>query len=318
MAPEQTPGIGRKSGAQAPFLVMAAMAIMGGVDALVPRIAEQSGLFQFHLLRAAMVLPMIGILAWKMRISLLPRSNGAVFARSCAVGLSMMIYFGALAVFPVSEVVAGLFTAPIFVLLLTWALPGERVGPGAFVGIALGFVGLLIVLQPGAADRSPWVVVPVAAGAAYAVGALLTRRVCAQEHVLTLVFWFFGLMFVSSAVGLVLLEVVPGLSAETFALRPWNPAPEPVFYLYCTLQAVGSLAGVGLLTQAYKVGSTPVVAGFEYSFMIFAAVWAWLLLGQIPAPHALAGMALILVSGIVILRFGTAGVGKSLLDANRP
>ena len=145
------------------------------------------------------------------------RSNGAVFARSCAIGLSMMIYFGALAVFPVSEVVAGLFTAPIFWLLLTWVLP-ESVGKAPLWASAQGFVGLLIVLQPGAADQ-PRVVVPVT-GAAYAVGALLTRRVCAQEHVLTLVFWFFGLMFVSSAVGLVLLRVVPACQQRRLPCVP--------------------------------------------------------------------------------------------------
>ena len=92
-------------------LVVAAMVILGLTDNLVVIVAEDAGLWQFHLVRAVFGLPVILIAAWIARATLRPVHARWVVLRSLLVSLSMFFYFGALAFVSVAESAAGLFTA---------------------------------------------------------------------------------------------------------------------------------------------------------------------------------------------------------------
>jgi len=282
-------------------LVLAAMMVIGAIDAAVPLIAETAGLFQFHLTRASIVLPILFFVMRARGVSVRPHRWWAVALRSGAIAVAMMIYFGALAFLPVGQVVAALFTAPIFVLLITVMLPGGRVGWVEGSAILLGFAGVLVVLKPSA-GMSGVALVPILAGLAYGISAVVTRRLCAEESVLVMLWWFFCTMAGLSVIGLgALAGFSPQPEDAVFVTRGWVAAPGALFYTLCTVQALGAMFALGCLTRAYTVGDPPVVAGMEYSLLIFAAFWAWVLLAQIPTATTLAGSVLILLSGAAIL-----------------
>ncbi|MFZ2235631.1 MAG: EamA family transporter, partial [Dokdonella sp.] len=103
--------------------------IIGYTDNYVRVIAAEGGLWQFHATRAAMALPMLAAYAMIFGRRLRPVRPRAVLARSAIHGTAMLIYFGALAFLPVAQVAAGLFTAPIFVLLISHFVYGQPIGP---------------------------------------------------------------------------------------------------------------------------------------------------------------------------------------------
>ncbi len=72
-------------------------------------------------------------------------------------------------------------------------------------------------------------------------------------------------------------------------------------------QAVGSLGAVGLLTRGYQFAATGTLAVFEYSFLLFATFWAWLLWGEGVDPAGTAGIALVVASGVLAARNDAAG-----------
>ena len=113
-------------------------------------IAADAGLWQFHATRTAMALVILGLVAVPLGLRLRPRRFGGVFARSAIHGAAMLIYFGALAFLPVAQVAAGLFTAPIFVLLISRFAFGHPIGPVRVFAVAMGFAGVLLVLGPSA------------------------------------------------------------------------------------------------------------------------------------------------------------------------
>jgi len=102
--------------------------VIGFTDNYVRVIAEEAGLWQFHLTRSCMtaVLLGLGVAIWGFRIR--PRNWRAVVARSAIHGSAMVIYFGALAFLDVALVAAGLFTAPIWVLLISRFAYGHAIG----------------------------------------------------------------------------------------------------------------------------------------------------------------------------------------------
>jgi drug/metabolite transporter (DMT)-like permease len=282
--------------------VLGAMAIIGLIDNFIVIIAETHGLWQFHLFRTAMVLPMIWLIARFGRRRIRVVSWPALFLRSFFVSAAMVLYFGALAFMPIAEVAAGLFTSPIWVLLISVVFFRRSVGAIRTCAALAGFAGVVLVLRPDTGALSPWAVVPVLAGLLYAIGSILTRERCAGESSLALLAGNFIALALWSLLAIACLSVFPQAvpeGADGFILRFWAAA-DSAFLLWVLVQAVGSLAGVWLLIRGYQLADTSFVSVFEFSFLIFASVWAYLLRGAVPDPWTAAGIVLIIASGVTI------------------
>jgi drug/metabolite transporter (DMT)-like permease len=287
-------------------LILLAMAIIGFIDNFVRVIAEDAGLWQFHAVRSAMVLPVIALAAWGFGWRIAPVRLWAVAVRSALIGTSVLLYFGAVAILPIATAGAGLFTSPIFVLLITLVLFGGGIGPWRALAVAVGFAGVLLVLRPGGAAFTPVAALPVLAGALYAAGSIATRRLCAQESPHCLTFGFFAVIGLYGVLGLVVLSVTGlGGTPETasFFGTGWQPMTSRFLGL-TALQAGGSLVAVACLVRAYQIADPSYVAVFEYSFLIFAGFWAYLLWAEVPGVVSALGIGAIVVAGCVIILRG--------------
>lgn len=284
-------------------MITAYAVIVGFLDNYVRVIANEAGLWQFHATRAVMALALIGLVALLTRQSLRPRRFRAVAARSLIHGLAMLIYFGALAFLPVAQVAAGLFMAPVFVLLLGKLAYGRPIGLLQALAVALGFLGVLLVLGPSAmGGQSVLAVLPVLAGLFYAMGNMATRDWCEGEGALVLLAGFFAALGIIGAIGLAVLWLMPLPVAEGAAgfLARGAVWPTPVFLFWTMAQAVGSMVGVGLMIRAYQVTSAARASVYEYVLLPVSALWTWWLWGQIIHPFAAIGMVLITLAGLLI------------------
>jgi drug/metabolite transporter (DMT)-like permease len=199
-------------------------------------------------------------------------------------------------VLPIVVVVAGLFTAPLFVLLINVVLQGEHVGLVRIVAVVSGFVGALLVIQPDPSALDPVAFAPIAAGVLYAIGAVVTRLWCARESTIALSAGFFGMLSLFGLIGLLILPAGGPDGFEGFVFRGWVPLTVDMWF-WIAVQAVGSIIGIGLIFRGYLLGEAGYVAVFEYSLLVFASFWAWVLWGQTVGPLALLGMAMIAVAG---------------------
>ena len=284
-------------------LVLGYAVIIGFTDNYVRVIAEEGGLWQFHATRSVMAWMILLALLAPMGLRLRPRNLRAVVARSAIHGSGMLIYFGALAFLPVALVAAGLFTAPIFVLLISGFAFGHHIGPVRIAAVAVGFVGVVMVLGPQAlGGASLAAILPVAAGALYALGNVATREWCAEETAETLLGGFFLALGVLGAIGMAVLSVWPLDVPEGpagFVMR--GPVwPSGTFLFWTFVQAAGSLLGVGMMIRAYQLADAGRVSVFEYVILPASAAWSWLIWGETLTPLAIAGMVLIAVAGMMI------------------
>ena len=286
-------------------LVVSGMTIIGLIDNFVRFIAEDAGLWQFHLIRSAIALPALVLLASLLGQSVLPRRFWRVAARCGVQALSMLLYFGSLPMMPMKQVAAALFTAPIWVLVFSAVLFGHRIGPRRLLAVALGFTGVLVILRPDPANLALVTLMPLLAGALYGLSNLLTREWCATEPVGALLGGFFVAMGIAGAVGLLLIGLRPpgpaAVAAAPFLTAGWQPVTTALLF-WCAVQALGSLVAVGMLVRGYQSGETSYLAIFEYSFLITASFWAWMIWGETLDALAFVGMALIVASGVVIAR----------------
>ena len=111
-------------------LIVAGMTAIGFVDNFVWVIAAEISVWQFHLLRSAIALPLLALAA-AFGLRLRPNRPARVAARAALHGTAMLLYFAALGFLPIAQVGAGLFTAPLFVLLFAAILFGSASVPAS-------------------------------------------------------------------------------------------------------------------------------------------------------------------------------------------
>lgn len=286
----------------AAICMISSMILLGFVDNFIAIIATQISVWQFLAVRAVMALPLIWVLSMLGLGTMRPQRLWAVALRSTLVAIGLMLYFGSLAFMPIAQSLAGLFTSPIFVLLMTVFALKQKIGPWRVLAVTVGFAGILLVLglQQGAPG---WVMLmPVAGGFFYAMGSLATRIFCAEESTISMLAGIMCIQWVMGVLALITLSIwapeVPE-GADGFLLRGWV-WPIGAVFPYVLLQAVISVAGVFLLIRAYQWGEASQVSVLEYSVMIFGPLFGWLLWGQAMTPTMVAGIVLIVIAGGII------------------
>ncbi|MFV2052044.1 DMT family transporter [Aliiroseovarius sp. YM-037] len=288
------------------MFILMAMGILGFIDNFFGPISEDGGLWQFHAVRTTMSILVFVVYARIKGVSLRPTRFLPVLGRSVILGIGMLIYFGCLGLLPIAQVAAGLFTSPIWVLIFSILFFGVRVGLWRFLAMIAGFVGVLLILRPDPSALSFLTIAPIFAGAFWGLGMLTTRAWCEAENSLTLTLVSFLVLGGAGVIGVTVFTLWPvGEGDPGFLLRGWQPLT-PRFLFWCAVQAVGSVIAVDLLARGYQQGEASFVTVFEYSFLIFAAGWSFILWGQGVDLQGAVGIAVIIASGAVLALRGRA------------
>ena len=225
--------------------------------------------------------------AWGPGFATLRTKRIGAHVTRMGVGLTaMFLNFLAMTLLPLAEATAIGFSVPIFSVVLAALVLGEPTGKWRWGAVIVGFIGVLVVVQPGSSH------LPLEGGAVAVVAALLTaavtiviRRLGATEAAATTVFWF----AVSSLVPLALL-------------MPWfATAHDPATWaIVAGLSLAGGLAQL-TLTGALRLAPVALVMPMDYTSLIWASLFGLWLFGQVPGDSTWLGAPIIIASGLVIL-----------------
>jgi len=145
---------------------------------------------QFRFLRSAIIGVVLFGAAVVTGASLRPKNPGTVVVRSVLYGVAIVMYFAAIGSLPVAIGAAGLFMAPIFILIFSTLIFRQPVGLYRICAVIIGFVGVLVIMRPFGQSIEPLAIVPVIAAVFYALAMLVTSHKCQDEDTMCLVFWF--------------------------------------------------------------------------------------------------------------------------------
>lgn len=211
---------------------------------------------------------------------------GAHLGRS-AVGLTGMVFtFGAVLLLPLAEATTLQFTVPIFATILGALVLGEKTGWHRWGAVIVGFAGVLIVAQPGGGHFPLYgAIVGLLAALFVAVVAILLRQLGRTEATGTTVFWFSVLSL--PPLGLFYVFQLQAHDAMTWAI----------------LVSIGLIGGVGQLALTGSLRFAPVssVVPMDYSSLIWATLYGWLLFGVLPTRYTWIGAPVIIASGLYIV-----------------
>ncbi|MGQ9371395.1 DMT family transporter [Azospirillum sp. A39] len=203
-----------------------------------------------------------------------------------AIGLTaMLLIFWSFALLPLADAIALNFTTPLFLTALSVPLLGEKVGVHRWSAVGVGFVGVLIILKPSGAMLELGAVVAIAAALGQSLAMIAIRQLSRTEPPNTIVFYFTVLTTLFSAAMLPFGWVTPD----------WGDLG---LLVLCGL--VGGCSQL-FLTRAYSLAQAATIAPFNYTSLLWAALFGWLFWGELPSPSAAIGAAIVALSGLYIL-----------------
>jgi drug/metabolite transporter (DMT)-like permease len=214
------------------------------------------------------------------------RHFGVQLLRSLCLVIATACLFSALRHLPLAEGSAIMFLAPMFAIVLSRPVLGERPTLARWLSAIVGFMGILLMVRPGSAVFHPATVLLVLAAVSNALYALLTRKLPGDAPHTTL--------FYTALVGTVLLTL-----ALPFGDLPARLTPRDGLFLL--LLGVFSGLGHAMLIGAYLRAPASLVAPFTYLQMIWATFYGYIVFGHLPDGLSALGMAVIVASGIALV-----------------
>ena len=205
----------------------------------------------------------------------------------CVSGLiAIVAIFIALRELPLATVVSISFAAPIFTTIFSIFLLNERVGIYRWLAVLVGFIGILVITEPGISELNIYYIFPIIFCLGLSYVAITLRQLSSTEPV-----WLISLFF-SLAITLLSFLTIPS---------GWVM---PSLNHFIILSLIGVFGGASnlWLSQSYKYSEVSLVTPLKYLALIFAIIFGYFIWDEIPTIKTLAGSLLVIISTLIIFR----------------
>jgi drug/metabolite transporter (DMT)-like permease len=274
---------------QAAGAMLLAVLLLAAMDAGLKLLAPHYPALQVASLRGLAALPFAlawalatvgarGLLRVHWRLHLLRGALAVAFMTAFVYGLRTL---------PMSTAYSIAFVSPLLVTALAVPLLREHVGPRRWTAIAIGLVGVIVVLRPtGAGLITKAGLAVLLASVCYAVSVITVRMLAQRDSAQAMVFWFLAMM----AVG-----------AGLLAWPHWQPLRPAHYGVIAGIGVAGTLGQVAL-THAFRLGEASLVAPLEYTALLWVVLLDLVLWQVLPDAATWVGAGIIIASGLYLLR----------------
>ena len=269
--------------------MVAAVGCFSLMDALLKTLSGSYPAMQVASLRGLAALPLVVVyVVWSGQVRSLLKVRWPLHLLRGVINITMLTLFAfALRELGLAEAYTLFFIAPLLITALSTVVLGEKVRGAHWVAIVLGLVGVVVALRPSQdALFSIGALAVLGAAAAYAVSAIAGRLLTRTDSSASLVFWTTTLL---------------ALGASALAWPQWVAVNADHWPLVAALGFTGFLGQLAI-TEAFRHGQASVVAPFEYTALAWGMGLDWVLWHTVPGATTLVGGAIIIGSGLYLVR----------------
>lgn len=269
------------------LLILVAYFLMTAETVAIHHVGTDATPLQFLLMRNLGCAVLVCGLGWNRRVGLSifrTTTYALQFLRTALTVVSLGCMYWGFAVLPIADATAITYTRAVFLSLMAALFLGERISPALWASIGIGIVGGLLVLRPAFSAWQPAYLVALIGSALNAGSMVATKVLERRDSTLTIFAW------------LTLLSTLLCLPA---VLQPW---PDPANWPW--MAAVAVLGSIGLYVGLLAIRATDlsILAPFDYTRLMMAALFGLLLFREVPDMGGLVGSAVITLSCLVVAR----------------
>lgn len=258
-------------------------------DAMGKWLVSTYSLGQVILVRSAAAVIVLLPIMWRAGLGSLIKVERPVLqaARVFFSTAELFCFYFAVAALPLADVMTYWLAAPIYVAALSPFLLGEKVGWRRWTAIGIGFIGVMIALKPSAASLTPAALFSILGSAAFAF-IMLSGRQLRNTPDTVLAFWQ---VIGAALAGVVAVAVTPS---------GWVPLQSSFDLMLLSLLGIVAMTAHVLVNRSLKLADAATVAPLQYTLLLWAVVFGWLIFGDVPQPSIVIGAGLIVVAGLYI------------------
>jgi drug/metabolite transporter (DMT)-like permease len=283
-------------------LIVFAMVSLSIMDAMVKGLTDAFTLWQLCATRALFSVAILAVVVAAGNASrLLQVFRPWVIVRSLLFVGMWLAYYAALPSIDLSVAATALYTIPLFIAGFASLFAREPVGLRRWLGIVLGFAGVVVILRPGGEDFSFMALLPVLAAMLYALAAIVTRNKCPSESPFVLALGLHMGLLLAGIAGIAAVALIgPDPSSNRFVLGSSVPMG---WQEWAIMGAFGAALVVvtAAVAKAYQAGPSSIVGTFDYSYLVFASLWGVLFFGETLDALMIVGIAMIVGAGMLVL-----------------
>lgn len=226
------------------------------------------------------------------------------YIRGFFLFLSFTTYMMGLAALPLADIAAIRNSGPLMITFLSVIWLGEKVGPRRWLALFAGFMGVLLIVQPGSTTFNLGSIFALIATLFYALSVMITRKLQTTDSSATMAYYSSLVYLIASLILTPLASVVGEIPnahpSIAFLFRAWSM---PTLWDWVIMSGLGLVwaGGMYFMARAYSLALASVVAPFEYVALPINVMWGFFLWQEIPTVMTVAGAFLTLLSGVYIL-----------------
>ena len=229
---------------------------------------------------------LVMVFALGRRDVLVIRSKPKTVGIRAVIGtVSLITTFAAYSMMPMADTAALLFTSSLFIPILGVVVLKESVGPYRWSAVAIGFMGVVIMLRPSGEMYTLGVAAAMGAASLHAILQIMLRYLGRYESPETVTFYFFIIGTFLTALALPFVAVKPTMAEVPILLGV----------------GLSGAAAQWLLSVAFKNAPAAIVTVFNYSTIVWATLFGWMIWNELPLPTVIAGGAVVIASNIVVV-----------------
>lgn len=278
---------------------LASILCFSGMDVMIKHLGGDYPVVQLIFFRCAVAMVPIFFLIYRAGgFGVLKTNRPGVHLLRATFGMSAMFcVFNAFVAMPLADAVTIIFTAPLAMTALSVPILGEKVGIHRWSAVIIGFVGVVVIVNPGGGVIDPAALYAIGAALCMAMAMITVRRLSATEHSVCITFYFTFAGVVVSGIALFFSGWVT-----------------PNWQDFIMLSSIGVLGGIAqyFKTQGFRLAEIGIVAPLEYSQMLWIAMLAFFIFGEVPTARLWIGGAIIVCSGLYMLHRETRKPGSRL------
>ena len=287
------------------IFILLGMAFFSIQDALIKFIFEDIALFELYFGRTLIQAFFLTcfVIVFKINFTLRTYYPILTLIRVVSFFFGFSFFYISLTFMTLAMTSALFFSCPFFMTIFAIIFLKEKIGIRRWSAIVVGFVGVLIVLNPNFDNFNLFKLAPVACAFCYAVAMTITKYTSDKDSIYTQMAW----LYIFALVAGLLIYLISGDGKFNnfldptlqFIYREWftNPA---VVWPYVLVMGIVASISFFCVFKAYSIASPSIVSLFEYSYILWAMLAGYLLFETIPVPRTFVGTALIISSGFYI------------------
>ena len=287
------------------FFIMTGMAFFSIQDSLIKYIYEDVALFELYFGRTLIqsIILLSFVLLTKKTIILKTHYPVLTLIRVVCFFFGFSFFYISLTFMTLAMTSALFFSCPFFMSMFAKFFLKEKIGIRRWSAIFVGFIGVLIVLNPSLEEFNFFKLAPVACALCYATSMTITKYTSSKDSIYTQMTWLYIFAIFAS----IIIFLVSGDgkfnnfsdSTMQFIFREWFTNPAEAWPYVLVMGIVASISFFCVFS-AYSIASPSIVSLFEYSYIVWAMLAGYILFETVPVPRTFIGAAIIIGAGFYI------------------